>query len=198
MNPDPLRKLHSFTGLFPLGAYLLFHAYEHVAVRAGRAALVLRLERTSHALLEVLLVLLPLLVHAALGVRLARTRAEHAPYASPAFARLQLWTGIAAALFLLLHVGGVWLPRVTEQRPAAAYGAMLRQVAHLPGALLYLLGISAVCLHFGQGLSSLLLRHGVLGLPARGARILGALVGVLLWLVFLDELSAYVSGAALL
>jgi succinate dehydrogenase/fumarate reductase cytochrome b subunit len=177
---------------------LLFHAYEHVAVRAGRDAAVLRLSRTSNALLEVLFVLLPLMLHAALGVRLSRTRAEHAPYASSAFARLQLWTGIVSALFLLLHVGTIWLPRVEQQRPAAAFGAMVQHVGTLPEALLYLLGISAVCMHFGQGLSSLLLRHGVLGLPARGARILGALVGGGLWLVFLDELSAYVTGAALL
>jgi succinate dehydrogenase / fumarate reductase cytochrome b subunit len=197
MQPATLRKLHSFTGLFPLGAYLLFHAYEHAAVREGRDAAVRRLAGTSHALLEVLLVLLPLLLHAALGVRLARRQPNPNVYASPAFARLQLWTGVCAALFLLLHVSTVWGARVLQQRPAAAYGAMQEQVGTLPAAVLYLIGVSAVCLHFGQGLSSSLLRHGV-GLSPCVARALGALIGLGLWLTFVDELSAYVTGSALL
>lgn len=197
MPPATLRKLHSFTGLFPLGAYLAFHAYEQAAVREGRDALVQRLAQTSHALLEVVLVLLPLLLHAALGVRLARIRPDVAVYASPAFARLQLWSGVCAALFLLLHVSTIWGARVMQQRPAAAYGAMLEQVGSLPAAVLYLLGVSAVCLHFGQGLSSLLLRYGS-RVPPRVARTLGGLVGLGLWLTFVDELSAYVTGAALL
>ena len=43
MTRDTLRKLHSFTGLFPLGTYLLFHAYEHLAARQGRDAVLDRI-----------------------------------------------------------------------------------------------------------------------------------------------------------
>lgn len=198
MHLDTLRKLHSFTGLFPLGAYLLFHAYEHAAIRAGRDALVARLSRTTSAPLEVVCVLLPLLVHAALGVRLARVAPDRSPYASPAFARLQLWSGLAAALFLLWHVATIWGARVVESRPAAAYEAMLDHVGTLPAAALYVLGVSAVCIHFGQGLSSLLLRHGLRRWNPRVARGLGAALGAGLWLSFVNELLAYVTGAGLL
>jgi succinate dehydrogenase / fumarate reductase cytochrome b subunit len=201
MTRETLRKLHSFTGLFPLGAYLLFHSYEHFAVRDGRDAVLARLLRTTSWPVEVAAILLPLLVHAGLGVHLARfdEGLPSSSYASPAFRRLQLVSGIFVMLFLGLHVAGVWLPRaLAEDRPGAAYAAMLDQVGHLPGAVLYALGVTAVCLHFGQGLSVYFSRYGVLHLSPREGRFLGAGLGILLWLTFLDELIAYASGAALL
>jgi succinate dehydrogenase / fumarate reductase cytochrome b subunit len=207
MHPEILRKLHSFTGLFPLAAYLLFHAYEQLAVRAGRQAAILRLDRTTHAPLEVLCVLLPIMLHAALGVHLARTRGPVAPgrpgdasfpYASFAFLRLQVWSGVISACFLVWHVAGVWVPRVVAARPAAGYGAMVDHVATLPLAALYVLGTSAVCVHFGQGLSAVCLRYHILPLGPRAARLLFGFLAVVLWLTLIDALSAYVAGTPLL
>jgi succinate dehydrogenase / fumarate reductase cytochrome b subunit len=204
MTRDNLRKLHSFTGLFPLGAYLLFHVYEHLPVRVGRDALLARLLRTSSWPLEVAVILLPLLGHAALGVYLGwRARGdepqEARDYLSPAFRRLQLGSGLLVLAFLVLHVAGVWLPRaLSDDRPGAAYAAQLDQLGSLPMATLYVLGVTAVCLHFGQGLAVLCARHGFLQLTPRGSRLLGAGLGIALWLIFIDELAAYASGAALL
>ena len=201
MHPELLRKLHSFTGLFPLGAYLLFHAYEGIAARAGRTQAVLRLERTTHAPLEVVCLFLPLLVHAALGVRLARARQtseESAPYASPNFRSLQLWTGVVSACFLLWHVAGVWLPRVVAGRPAAGYGAMVDHAGTLPRAVLYVIGTTAVCAHFAQGLSAVSLRYGILPFAPRWVRLSCAALAFLLWATLIDALSAYVAGKALL
>jgi succinate dehydrogenase / fumarate reductase cytochrome b subunit len=220
MHPEILRKLHSFTGLLPLGAYLLFHAYEQLAVRAGRSAAILRLDRTTYAPLEVACVLVPLLLHATLGLRLAQLSARgvgpraqavvergfarepsedaYFPYASRSFLRMQLWSGIVSAAFLLWHVACVWLPRVVAARPAAGYGAMVDQVATLPRAALYVIGTAAVCVHFGQGLSAVVLRYQMLNITPRAARVLFGLVGLLLWLTFVDELSAYVAGRPLL
>jgi len=205
MHPEILRKLHSFTGLFPLGAYLLFHAYEQFAVRAGRTAAILRLERTTSAPLEVACVLLPLFVHAALGVRLARGPRAPAdpddpsfPFASLNFRRLQLWSGIASACFLIWHVAGVWVPRVVAARPAAGYGAMVDHAATLGRAALYVLGTTAVCTHFGQGLSAACLRYRILPITPRAARVWSGLFAFMLWLSLIDSLSAYVTGRALL
>jgi succinate dehydrogenase / fumarate reductase cytochrome b subunit len=229
MHPEILRKLHSFTGLLPLGAYLLFHAYEQFAARGGRTQAVLRLERTTSAPLEVLCVLLPLLLHAALGVRLLRLQGALArgtarfdgllargtarfdsaavpsvredasfPYASASFRSLQLWSGIVSAAFLLWHVAGVWVPRVVAERPAAGYGAMVDHAATVVRAALYVIGTTAVCVHFGQGLSAVCLRYQILSITPRAARVSCGLLAILLWLTFVDELSAYVGGRALL
>jgi succinate dehydrogenase / fumarate reductase cytochrome b subunit len=205
MHPELLRKLHSFTGLFPLGAYLLFHAYEGLAARGGRAEAVLRLSRTTHAPLEVVCLLLPLLLHAGLGVRLARMPAPtqqsddaSAPYASANFRRLQLWTGLLSAGFLLWHVAGVWVPRVVAGRPAVGYGALVDHAATLPRAALYVIGTSAVCVHFGQGLSAVCLRNRILPFAPRTVRLLCATLVFLLWATLIDALSAYVGGKPLL
>ena len=193
-----LRKLHSFTGLFPLGAYLFFHAYEHFAIREGRDALITRLDRTTDAPLEVVCVILPLLLHAALGLVIASTKDASALYASPSFFRLQVTSGVLAGAFLAWHVATIWGARVVQGRPAAAYGAMQAHVGTLPAAAAYVLGVSAVCVHFAQGLSVALLRSGRLHLSPRATRILCGLLGGGLWVIFIDELMAYVTGAPLL
>lgn len=197
MQPATLRKLHSFSGLFPLGAYLLFHAYEHLAIRAGRDPAIARLGQTSNVALELMLVLLPLLVHAGLGLWLAR-HADFSPaYASPRFRRLQAGSGVLTALFLVWHVAGVWLPRALSGRSADAFGALSEQVASLPRAGLYALGASAACLHFAQGLSAVLIRNRP-ELSVALVRAVAALLGIFLWLTFVNELMAYATGAPLL
>jgi len=198
MHLDTKRKLHSFTGLFPLGAYLLFHAYEHMAVRNGRDAVIASLARSSNAPLEIAVVLVPLLGHAVFGIRLARSQDPSPAYASQAFRRLQAYTGMVTALFVVVHVGTVWLPRVLAGRPAAAYGALTEQVGALPVAALYALGVSAACIHFAQGLSAVLIRNRVLGISTLLARGVAVVVGTLLWLTFVNELMAYATGAPLL
>lgn len=199
MTRDTLRKLHSFTGLFPLGAYLLFHAYEHLAVRVGRDAVLARLLNTTSWPLEVAGILLPMLVHAALGLYLARSPDAAPSYASAPFRSLQRVSGLVVVGFLGLHLVGVWAPRVAaDDRPGAAYAAMLDQVGTLPMASLYVLGVTAVCVHFGQGMAAIFSRYGVLRLTPRGSRILGGAMALLLWLTFINELAAYASGAALL
>lgn len=198
MNLQTLRKIHSFIGLLPLGAYLLFHAFEQSAARTGRDAAIARLAVTSSTPLEVLFVLVPLLAHAVLGLYLASTQDDRAsPYVSRSFRRLQLSTGVVTALFLGLHVVTVWSARVREGRAAAAYTAMTNQVGTLPAAALYVLGTSCVCWHFAQGLSAALLRTAP-NLSPRVVRVGCAIVGLGLWITFIDELAAYATGSALL
>jgi hypothetical protein len=92
----------------------------------------------------------------------------------------------------------VWWPRVLSGRSADAYGALLGQIGTLPAAALYVLGASAACTHFAQGLSAVLLRNGVFGMSSLVARSIAVLIGVLLWVILIDELMAYATGAPLL
>jgi succinate dehydrogenase/fumarate reductase cytochrome b subunit len=190
-----LRRLHSASGLFPLGAYLCFHAWEHWPVRLGRDALFARLEHSSNAALETLFVLLPLGLHAGLGFKLARS--EDAAYASRAFRRLQAATGALSGLFLLYHLAVSWLPRLLETT-GAAYGSTVEHSGTVLGVVLHATGIAAVCTHFGQGLGVALSRlfPGQISRPA--ARWVGRLLAAGLWLAFLNELASYATYAPLL
>lgn len=203
MDRESMRRLHSATGLFPLGAYLLFHAWEHFPVRESRDALFARLSSSHNAVIECAIVLLPLLVHALLGLRLYLANdapvEDVAGYVSPSFRRLQAVTGLLTTAFLVLHLLGGFLPRITEPHPiGAAYMGVRGQVERMPGLILYVIGVSAVCTHFGQGLGLALIRFSPTLLSPRGARIVGIVLGVLIWLIFLNELAAYATGASLL
>jgi succinate dehydrogenase / fumarate reductase cytochrome b subunit len=197
MNADAQRRLHSLTGLFPLGAYLCFHAWEHWPIRAGRDPLLDRINATSSAPLEVLLVIVPLLVHAALGLKLFRESDGSRAYLSPAFRRLQAVTGFITLAFLLWHLVSVWGPRIASGGSHRAYDAMLEQAGSTLGAALHVVALSAVCVHFGQGLSAAWLRLWP-DSPARLVRGLGIGLGLCVWLALLDELAAYAGGAPLL
>ena len=196
-----MRRVHSATGLFPLGAYLLFHAWEQWPVRDSRDALFARLSSSHNALIEAAVVLLPLAVHAVLGIRLyvSRPNAEGDGYVSPAFRSLQAVTGLVAIAFVVLHLLGGFLPRVSEPNPiGAAFMGIRGQVESIPGLVLYVIGLAAVCTHFGQGLGLALLRLSPAQFSPRSARVLGIVLGVLLWLIYLNELAVYATGAALL
>ena len=105
---------------------------------------------------------------------------------------------MVSAGFLLWHVAGVWLPRVVAGRPAAGYGAMVDHAGTLPRAALYVIGTSAVCAHFAQGLSAVCLRYRILPFAPRAVRLWCAALAFLLWAALIDALSAYVAGKALL
>lgn len=215
MTLASMRRLHSASGLFPLGAYLLFHAWEHWPVRSGRDALFARLDRSHNTALEICCVLLPLLVHAGLGLRLSRepvsslatdgggdggpAPTESPAYLSPAYRRLQLGSGVVAGAFIVFHLVSAWLPRLSQLNPiGAAYGAMLDSTADLPGVVVHAIGIAAVCTHFGQGLGVALGRLYPERLPPRTGRQIGIALGLLLWLAFLNELASYATYAPLL
>jgi succinate dehydrogenase / fumarate reductase cytochrome b subunit len=199
MDTAKLRRLHGATGLVPLGAYLVFHAWEHWPIRVGRAAVLARLSRSTSAALEVALVLLPLLVHVGLGLRLVREPEGVRAYVSPACRRLQLVTGMVAGAFVLFHLVTVWLPRLVDQGALeAAYSATLEWTGTAPLAALHAIGIGAVCTHFGQGVGLALPRLLPALIAPRQGRALGVLLGAALWLMFLNELSAYATYAPLL
>jgi succinate dehydrogenase/fumarate reductase cytochrome b subunit len=198
MASDRLRKIHTFTGLVPLALYLAFHAWEHWPVRAGRDPLLDRLSGSAFAPAEILLVLLPLLVHGAAGLRLSRQPDPARSYASPSFRRLQAATGVVTGLFVLWHAAFVWLPAVGRpDRASVAFDAMLDQAGGYLGAGLHVVALSAVCVHFGQGLSAAWLRHRPQA-PVGFVRGAGIFFGLMLWVVLLNELSVYAGGSALL
>ncbi|HEX5657741.1 MAG TPA: hypothetical protein VFX59_11125 [Polyangiales bacterium] len=195
-NVTLLRRLHSASGLFPLGAYLCFHAWEHWPVRVDRDALFARLEHSSNTVLEVVLVLVPLLLHAGLGLRLAREPNDGA-YAGRAYRKLQAVTGALAGAFLLYHLVVSWLPRLVEST-GAAYGSTVEHSGTLGGLIVHAVGIAAVCIHFGQGLGAALPRLFPEQLEPRTARWLGGSLALALWLAFVNELASYATYAPLM
>jgi succinate dehydrogenase/fumarate reductase cytochrome b subunit len=194
---EAIGKVHRLSGFVPLAAFVVLHAWVQGAITGGRDPALERLESWSAPTLEALLVLLPLLLHAVCGLWLARHGPPAVGYASPAFRGFQALTGVVTALFLVGHVGWVWGARLSGQGPLGVYAAMSDQTAGSAGVGFYVLGISAVCLHLGQGLAVGCLRLFP-ACPPSVARGLGTLLGGGVWLVFLNALAAYATGGPLM
>jgi len=189
-TPPGAAVKRAFLRLLPLWglAYLAFHAYEHSPIRVGRDALLARLAATAHFELERVGIVLPLCAYGLLFA--ARPPAVSAPFA----VTLRV-SGVVAFPLLLLHLGAVWLPRRAARAPTAAYVGMLEATRGATGIALVLLFVTASVLHLS--LAAIPALESAAPSP-RAARVLAALVGVALWSCWLDLLSAYGAGRALL
>ena len=109
------RRLHSLSGVLPLGAFLCYHVFENLSALRGPAAynemvndVNTLLPRTFFFGLELVTIVLPLAYHALYGVWVAATGRPNVgryAYASNWGYLAQRITGVIALLFLLVHVG---------------------------------------------------------------------------------------------
>jgi succinate dehydrogenase / fumarate reductase cytochrome b subunit len=209
-----LRRLHSLTGLLPIGGYLAFHLLTNVAIVDGvdvyqrRADQIHELGVTTVVLLlEWPIIFLPILFHGILGLvivcRGKRNVADY-PYAGNLRYTLQRWTGVVALVFILWHVfhmrGWIkfpwWMEHVTRPLgggrfdPHQAFTAAETLQASLWIQVLYTIGVLACVYHFANGLWTMGITWGVWTSPRaqRWANIPCAAIGVFLTIVGLAAL----------
>jgi succinate dehydrogenase / fumarate reductase cytochrome b subunit len=174
-----LRRLHSLFGLVPVGAFLLFHLWENSQSRFGadhyNQQVVGWLQSLNYlALLELLVIALPLAFHAGYGlviVHSGRTSLSAYPYWHNRLYWLQRISGGATLLFLLLHLATTrW---VTLLQP----GVKTELYQHMQGLLadpwylsIYVAGLLLALFHFCYGLWSMMITWGVTLSPAAQRR----------------------------
>ena len=115
------RRLHSLSGLVPIGAYLCFHIYENLGALLGPEAynetihhVNTMLPRGYFYLVELAVVIGPLLFHSLYGFYIAATGRSNAstyPYTNNWSYWAQRVSGYVAFVYLLFHVGvlRVWV-----------------------------------------------------------------------------------------
>jgi succinate dehydrogenase / fumarate reductase cytochrome b subunit len=197
-----LARVHSLLGVVPLGAFVVLHVYGQWPALGGREAWT---DDAVHGALSgwlLALVLLAFAAHALLGV--ARLRREPQPLGDlrgPAGLRaLQAATGFVALGFVLYHVVSLGVldsgPHTGTRTPYARLWSELGRPRELA---IYLMGLAAVCLHLGHGLS----RAAVSWRLARSERALllwriaSGAVGLALFCLFVQVLSHFAIGTAL-
>jgi succinate dehydrogenase / fumarate reductase cytochrome b subunit len=109
------RRLHSLSGVLPLGAFLCYHVFENLSALRGPAAYDEMVNHVNTLLprgffygLELVTIVLPLAYHALYGVWVAvsgRPNVGRYAYAGNWGYLTQRVTGVIALLFLLVHVG---------------------------------------------------------------------------------------------
>ena len=206
-----IRRLHSLSGLIPVGAYMVVHLATNASVLNGAATFQGNVYKI-HALGKLLpavewcFIFLPILFHAIFGIVIiagALPNSSQYRYAPNWRYTLQRWTGMIAFLFIMSHVFHMhgwfhteaWLARVEQWGGAQfrPYNASSTTGLALQGTLVaiwYAVGVLACVYHLANGLWTMGITWGVWTTPraqAWASKLCGAL-GLLLAVVGLSAL----------
>jgi len=172
-NEFAIRRLHSLTGIVPLGAYMVVHLTTNASLLNNvetfqRAVYAIHALGRALPIVEWGLIFAPLLFHAIIGVWIAKTgHSNTSSYKFPSNRRYkwQRITGLIAFVYLMMHVmhlhGWVHLSpwvRLGEQYGFAqfrAYNAastLALAMNNIFWQVFYLLGVWACVFHFANGL----------------------------------------------
>jgi succinate dehydrogenase / fumarate reductase cytochrome b subunit len=214
-----IRRLHSLSGLIPVGAYMTVHLVTNASVLNG-AGTFQKNVYTIHSLgnllplVEWTFIFIPILFHAIVGVMIAVGMIPNTsdyPYGANRRYTWQRWTGLIAFVFIVYHVFhmhgwfhfDVWMSKVAEPfgganfRPYNAASTAGKALQNPVILIFYLVGALAFVFHFANGLWTMGITWGVWTSPPAQRRALRVCMsfGVLLALVTVGALyGMYESG----
>jgi succinate dehydrogenase / fumarate reductase, cytochrome b subunit len=198
------RKLHSLSGIIPIGAFLVEHIvsnFETVNGPVAYAKQVLFLNSLPLVrVLEWVFIFIPLAFHALYGVYIAfrgRSNVNVYPWAGNWMYLWQRITGLIAFVYIIQHVwrqrfSGVSLP----EHPGAAFAKVQHELANPWMLAIYVIAMIATTWHFAYGIWLFAAKWGIT--PGDKARkrfgYVCAVVGVGLCLMGLASIYAVVSA----
>jgi succinate dehydrogenase / fumarate reductase cytochrome b subunit len=180
-----LDKLHSLSGVIPIGAYLADHLWSnsYALVSAGKYNQISSELQTVpwRILVEVSVLWIPILFHGFYGLYIwwkGKTNVLGHPWMANWLFVLQRWTGIIAFAFIGWHV-------YTERflgHGVTTYADVAHAMSNPWYMAFYIIGVSAASFHLGNGLWNFACKWGI-AVTARAQRAagwFGALVTVAL------------------
>lgn len=191
-----LRRLHSLSGIFPIGVFLLEHIFTNSFITHGPEAYNSKIEFLSSLpyliWIEVIFIFIPILYHAFYGMHIMFTGKNNLawyPYPGNWLYTLQRWTGLIAFVYIGMHV---WETRLAY----LLYGtevsfARMQEIVSDPKVFwFYVAGLASVIFHFANGVWGFLISWGItVGAKAqRASGILCILIGLTLFYVGMDAL----------
>jgi succinate dehydrogenase / fumarate reductase cytochrome b subunit len=182
---NTLRRLHSLTGILPIGAFLLFHLFVnsksvqgHESFNAAAAGIN---QLPYVVLLELLVIGVPILFHMVLGAVIITTGQMNVG----AFRHERNWayllqriSGLFLVVFIIYHV---WSTRFAAGAEADLYGHMAKALADPGTFVFYVLGVAAAAYHLGNGIFGFSIHWGIA--VSRRAQRQMAQVGTAVFLV---------------
>lgn len=162
-----LRRLHSLSGIFPIGFFLLEHMFSNALILLGPAAYDRQIKLLQGlplvTFMEVTFIGAPILYHALYGIYVTATgkiNLSSYPYPKNFLYTLQRWTGLITFVYVGYHV---YHTRMVN----ALYGtevsyARMQGLMHVPWIFwFYLVGLAAVMFHFANGIWGFLVSWGL-------------------------------------
>ncbi len=195
-RPFLLRKLHSLSGVVPVGGFMVFHLWENSTALQGQ-------ERFDEAVaginrmpflpfLEWGMILLPLLFHAIYGVRLAfagKPNVGRYTFSRNWMYTMQRVTGILAFAFICFHLYEYWGRKVAGKLAVDQfYPELAKNMSSTVGpvpvvAIVYILGIAACAFHLANGLWGFCFSWGIT-VSRRSQQMAATVFGILGLVIF--------------
>ena len=196
-----LRRLHSLSGVLPIGVFLIEHMASNAFILGGPAAYNKQIEFLRSlpfvGFIEITFIGLPILYHAFYGLYVWTTGKSNLiwyPYPRNFLYTLQRWTGLIALIYIGYHA---YHTRIVN----ALFGtevsyARMHELVSVPWVFwFYVIGLLAVMFHFANGVWGFLISWGIT-VSQRSQKIAGisaALVSLTLFIVGLSSLTHLVN-----
>jgi succinate dehydrogenase / fumarate reductase, cytochrome b subunit len=160
-----LRRLHSLSGIIPIGGFLLFHLFENAYVLRGSAVWWKETEFTRtlpfQIAIEALVLWIPISYHAVYGLVITATAQPNSyPYERNLQYTMQRVTGVIAFLFIGFHVlstRGWYYLTATESTYQRMHGFMMNPVI----LTVYIVGTLACVYHLANGIFTFCITWGL-------------------------------------
>jgi len=194
-----LRRLHSLSGIVPIGGFVAFHLYENYSALRGAD----HYNEVAHALqvlpfslaLEIAVILVPIFFHGVYGLFVTATASPSArPYRRNWMYNLQRVTGVILFAYILFHLWTTRFVDVTHHEDVNLFATM-QGVVHNRWLLAFtILGILSATFHLANGIWSFCIVWGITVSP-RSQRMLewvSAAVFVILSFIGVRAIFAFV------
>ena len=197
-----LRRLHSLTGIIPVGAFL----FEHILIsnstaigQNGPSAYARQVSFLANLplvfFLELFGIWIPIAFHALYGFYIwyrGEGNTVSYPWSGNWMYTLQRWTGGIAFIYIVWHTYTMRFTGIDlHEHPLASFGKVQGEVIHTPLFLFYVLGLVAASWHFAYGIWLFSAKWGIVSGDKAQKRLLRACLVLFLALCGVGFASLY-------
>ena len=197
-----LRRLHSLTGIIPVGAFL----FEHILIsnstaigQNGPSAYARQVSFLANLplvfFLELFGIWIPIAFHALYGFYIwyrGEGNTVSYPWTGNWMYTLQRWTGGIAFIYIVWHTYTMRFTGIDlHDHPLASFGKVQGEVIHTPLFLFYVLGLVAASWHFAYGIWLFSAKWGIVSGDKAQKRLLRACLVLFLALCGVGFTSLY-------
>jgi succinate dehydrogenase / fumarate reductase cytochrome b subunit len=187
-----LRRLHSLSGIVPIGGFLAFHLFENYQATHGAEAyneMTRKLQTMPFAVAaEILIIAVPLLFHGVYGLFITGTAAPN-PISNKYFRNfmftLQRVTGVVVFAFILFHYWTTRLVQLHDHESLNLFNQVQAAVANPWIYAFYIAGILSATFHLANGIWSFSIVWGLTVGPQAQRRMMYISFAVFVALSFL-------------
>jgi succinate dehydrogenase / fumarate reductase cytochrome b subunit len=161
------RKLHSLSGVIPLGAFLAAHLWTNFKAVKGPEAYNTAVEKLQSIpflpFVELAFIILPILFHGLYGAWIyfdAKNNATRYPYGRNWLFYFQRLTGVLTLIFVFVHLR-LRIEKALSSEEIDFYQRMIEELANPWMLGLYIVGVLSAIYHFTNGLSTFLITWGI-------------------------------------